>query len=677
MAPRFARFLLGYLLSSLISVAAIADGDPVIYAPQEMVPSGLNSGDTFYVIFNTEDIIDGTSANRSTYDDFVNAEADIASTYGTDDPSITWRALVGTQNDGPQSTGLFNSDIPIYNILGQRIAANEAALFNSINIPIEAGIFDQYGMSSCSGAFWTGLTNTGDLGSPLGSPNPAAAACNQAFGILYISDAPNDSQFPVLAVSPLLTVPNPAPTFTASFSPSTVIVGGITTLTYTIDNSAKISAATGLDFTHHLPASLKVALPSNLSTTCTGGILSGSTGATSVYYTGGTVSAGGICTISVDIQSSTAGNLSNSTGDLNSISGNSGTATATLTVNPIPTPSAPDITGITVGVTSVTLTFDPAGDNGYAITNYEYRLNDCTNYQPFSPAITGGPVVIDGLTPDTNYEISIRAINAGGAGDASAATPIRTLAPDNTPPVITLRGNAVMTLTKGGVFTDPGVDVTDDRDSAVTVQKSGSVNTNQIGTYTLFYNARDNAGNHAVQVTRTVTVEESDVEPVTTHTDNLPGGGTGSLQITGEDEACTITNASFTPAAGLPDGYQDFRGAVSFIANSCGGYVDVVMDFGTAIPAGAETWKSNGSWRQLVSATISGSTVSFRVIDGGPLDADGTVNGQINDPFAIFIPASTPGATRPTAVPAVPLWGLVLGALALFGIGRKRLKALN
>jgi len=165
--------------------------------------------------------------------------------------------------------------------------------------------------------------------------------------------------------------------------------------------------------------------------------------------------------------------------------------------------------------------------------------------------------------------------------------------------------------------------------------------------------------------------------PVTTYNDPLPGGGTGSLKITGENAACTIANSAFTPAAGLPNGYNDFRGAVSFIANSCGGYVDVVMDFGTPIPANAEIWKSNGSWQQLVSATISGTTVSFRVTDGGPLDADGMVNGQIDDPFAIFVPAATPGTSQPTAVPAVPIWGLLVGALALFGIGRKRLKALS
>ncbi|MFT7049375.1 MAG: hypothetical protein ACJAZE_001776, partial [Halioglobus sp.] len=54
-------------------------------------------------------------------------------------------------------------------------------------------------------------------------------------------------------------------------------------------------------------------------------------------------------------------------------------------------------------------------------------------------------------------------------------------------------------------------------------------------------------------------------------------------------------------------------------------------------------------------ATISGSVVSYSVVDGGPNDSDGTVNGTIVDPVGA---ASSTAA----AVPTTPLWALWLTA---------------
>jgi hypothetical protein len=85
--------------------------------------------------------------------------------------------------------------------------------------------------------------------------------------------------------------------------------------------------------------------------------------------------------------------------------------------------------------------------------------------------------------------------NTGGGGSA-----------DTTPPVITLNGAASVTVTKGGSFSDPGATASDNKDGNVSVNVTGSVNVAVVGTYTLFYDARDAAGNNAVTVTRTVSV---------------------------------------------------------------------------------------------------------------------------------------------------------------------------
>ncbi|WP_345229366.1 Ig-like domain-containing protein, partial [[Roseibacterium] beibuensis] len=122
------------------------------------------------------------------------------------------------------------------------------------------------------------------------------------------------------------------PSFSAVFSPDAIIQGETSTLTFTVDNSANAIAATALDFTNNLPTGLEVANPTNASTTCTGGTLTAISGAGTLSYTGGTVSAGATCTVSADVLSTAGGNFVNASGDLTSSLGNSGSASDTLEV---------------------------------------------------------------------------------------------------------------------------------------------------------------------------------------------------------------------------------------------------------------------------------------------------------------------------------------------------------
>lgn len=123
------------------------------------------------------------------------------------------------------------------------------------------------------------------------------------------------------------------PLFTKEFSGG-IKSGGVVTLTFTIDNTAGVTAATNLDFTDNLPANVFIASQANASTTCSGGSLTAVPGSGIITYTGGTVGAGESCAISVDVTSSIPGMHLNTTGELTSSAGNSGTASATLTVNP-------------------------------------------------------------------------------------------------------------------------------------------------------------------------------------------------------------------------------------------------------------------------------------------------------------------------------------------------------
>ncbi len=124
----------------------------------------------------------------------------------------------------------------------------------------------------------------------------------------------------------------PPPTFSKQFLPNTITRGAVSTLTFTIDNSASAIAASGLDFTDNLPAGLVVATPSNASTSCTGGTLTIVSGTSVISYTNGSVNGGSTCAVSVDVIGSASGTHANTSGDLTSSSGNSGTASATLQV---------------------------------------------------------------------------------------------------------------------------------------------------------------------------------------------------------------------------------------------------------------------------------------------------------------------------------------------------------
>jgi uncharacterized repeat protein (TIGR01451 family) len=124
----------------------------------------------------------------------------------------------------------------------------------------------------------------------------------------------------------------PPPAFDKSFAPNPIILGFTSTLTFSIDNTASSLAASGLDFTDHLPTGLVVATPPNASTTCTGGTLTANAGSGTIAYGGGTVGAGASCTVQVDVIGSSAGTHVNTTGDLTSSSGNSGTADDSMTV---------------------------------------------------------------------------------------------------------------------------------------------------------------------------------------------------------------------------------------------------------------------------------------------------------------------------------------------------------
>ena len=114
--------------------------------------------------------------------------------------------------------------------------------------------------------------------------------------------------------------------------------------------------------------------------------------------------------------------------------------------------------------------------------------------------ITG---TVDANTTGT-YLLTYTVVDA--AGNTGTATRTVTVA-DSTAPAITLLGDANITHFKGLPWVDPGATATDTLDGNLsdTITRTGTVDVNSTGVYTLTYLVSDAAGNEA-NVTRTVNV---------------------------------------------------------------------------------------------------------------------------------------------------------------------------
>lgn len=123
-----------------------------------------------------------------------------------------------------------------------------------------------------------------------------------------------------------------APIFSKQFIDDFIGVGTGTALLFTIDNSASPLAADFLNFTDTLPAGLVIATPANIVNSCTGGTVTAVDNSATISYSNGSVAAGDVCNLVVDIIGTSLGVQNNTSGDLTSSLGNSGTASDSLEV---------------------------------------------------------------------------------------------------------------------------------------------------------------------------------------------------------------------------------------------------------------------------------------------------------------------------------------------------------
>lgn len=130
------------------------------------------------------------------------------------------------------------------------------------------------------------------------------------------------------------------------------------------------------------------------------------------------------------------------------------------------------------------------------------------------------------------YVLNFRAVDSDG--NVATASQTVYVINDVTAPTLTLNGAATITVQRGQQFNDPWATATDDLDPWPSVNGSGNVDTNVLGTYTLQYWATDGSGNRSNNVSRTVRVVESCTQTSATVAQHITAAravacGTGNL----------------------------------------------------------------------------------------------------------------------------------------------------
>ena len=119
------------------------------------VPAGLSPGDTYQLLFVTQDVTTALSSNVAYYNGFAQSEAD-ASRALTENMGLTWDAMISTETIDANSNALVSG--PVYRVDGTKIADDYNSIWDGdISVPVS---LNQYGVFTNT-SVWTGSESTG------------------------------------------------------------------------------------------------------------------------------------------------------------------------------------------------------------------------------------------------------------------------------------------------------------------------------------------------------------------------------------------------------------------------------------------------------------------------------------------------------------------------------------
>ena len=214
------------------------------------------------------------------------------------------------------------------------------------------------------------------------------------------------------------------PTLAKTFTPSTIPVGGLSTMSFTISNSNG-SAVTGASFSDTFPGATSMTFAATTITgTCTAGGFNGVTSSPSVTafsVSGLTVPAGGSCTINVPgVTTTTVGSHLNSTSQVTTSNAGIGTAATASLIGVVPPVISKVFTPSTVALSTATvlsITVSNPAFNGSTLTGVTF-----TDSYPANLVNTATPGAVANCTAGSLLAGTITAaaggtqVAVGGAG---------------------------------------------------------------------------------------------------------------------------------------------------------------------------------------------------------------------------------------------------------------------
>ena len=326
---------------------------------------------------------------------------------------------------------------------------------------------------------------------------------------------------------------------------------------------------------------------------------------------------------------------------------------------------------------------------------YTYTPPTVTATDNIDGNITGS-IVQTGDTVDVNtpgsYTLNYNVADAAG-NNATQLNITVNVTPDATAPIITYGGPNPITLSQGDTYTPPTVTASDNIDGSLTgsiVQTGDTVDPNTAGTYQLHFDVTDSAGNNAIRRTITVQVTAAvDIDGIDNAIEDAglnggDGNGDGIKDSSQANVASMVNSVSgkyFTletmdegATTGAPSRCTSISSLSVINENERGkdknfDYPIGMIDFELACSSAGDKavvtiyldsvydtsrWqlrKNNKGYSRIDSAvfgqatvgSLTVTTVTYTITDGGPLDEDGVANATIVDPVgpAVLANAST------------------------------------
>jgi uncharacterized repeat protein (TIGR01451 family) len=189
-----------------------------------------------------------------------------------------------------------------------------------------------------------------------GGTIPASGSCTVSVSVTATTSGPHSNVSGTLSTTETGTTTTSVatasltavlpPAISKQFAPNPILAGGTSTLTFTITNPNENNALSGVAFSDTFPTSpgamVVAGTPGATTSGCGSPTFAPAAGAGSISFSGGSLAAGGTCTVTVNITAPTTGTYNNTSGNvshiINAQTVNGNTASASLTVNP-PHPS--------------------------------------------------------------------------------------------------------------------------------------------------------------------------------------------------------------------------------------------------------------------------------------------------------------------------------------------------